>query len=85
MKYAKNYIESIHKYSSNYETEISEFETCGCFYCCQTFNSNEIEEWIEDKMERTAICPKCGIDSVLSGKHPISDSNFLEQMNIYWF
>jgi len=26
------------------------------------------------------LCPKCGIDAVLSSKHPIEDNNFLDEM-----
>lgn len=42
-------------------------------------------DWIEDKDDSTALCPKCGIDSVLSDEHPIKDYDFLKQMNSYWF
>ncbi len=85
MKYTKEYIESVHQYSSNHQKELNEYNLCGCFYCCQTYPTNEIKEWIEDQNDNTAICPKCGIDSVLSEKHPISDSEFMDQMNTYWF
>ena len=37
---------------------------CGCFYCLEIFNPKELEEW-EGKKEDTAICPRCGIDSVI--------------------
>lgn len=37
---------------------------CGCFYCLAIFQGNEIAQWIDDG--KTALCPKCGIDSVLS-------------------
>jgi len=44
-------------------------EVCGCFYCLERFTPNEIEEWIDDengeKALATALCPKCGMDSVL--------------------
>ena len=39
---------------------------CGCFNYCQTFKTIEIDIWIEDKNDKTAICPKCGINSALS-------------------
>lgn len=37
---------------------------CGCFYCLAIFPGVEITQWIDEGT--TAICPKCGIDSVLS-------------------
>ncbi len=42
-----------------------ENEYCSCFYCLSIFKSSEIIEWIDN--EYTAICPKCGIDSVIPG------------------
>lgn len=41
---------------------------CGCFYCLRIFSSSEIEEWcpeLDDGEKVTAICPYCGIDSVI--------------------
>jgi hypothetical protein len=35
----------------------------GCYCCCSQFNTSDIKEWV-DRGE-TAICPKCGIDSVI--------------------
>ena len=60
---------------------------CGCFYCERNFKPTEIEEWIDKNIQtgETAICPKCGIDSVLSSKFPIGDKLFLSEMNLLWF
>lgn len=38
----------------------------GCFCCGKIFDSSEIDEWVPDRGGDTAICPYCGIDSVLS-------------------
>jgi len=84
-KYDNNYLELAHNSSSPHKTEITATDLCGCFYCKQTFLPNEIEEWIEENIGETAICPKCGIDSVLSSKFPITDKLFLNKMNKYWF
>lgn len=62
---------------------------CGCFYCLKVFSPSEIEEWcseMEEDEEVTAICPYCGIDSVI-GKNsgfPISQ-DFLKTMQQRWF
>lgn len=37
--------------------------TCGCFYCKTIFDPLEITNWCDKG--QTAICPHCGIDSVL--------------------
>ena len=38
---------------------------CGCFYCERVFHPKEICSWIEDRSGLTAVCPYCGIDSVI--------------------
>jgi hypothetical protein len=79
-----------HNHSSNHRREILISELCGCFYCKATFAPSEIEEWVdEDKSNigQTALCPKCGIDSVIGSKSefPINDKRFLKEMHKYWF
>ncbi len=39
------------------------FENCSCYYCLKTFKTAEIDEYIDD--ESTALCPYCGVDSVV--------------------
>ncbi len=60
----------------------------GCFYCLRIFSPAEIVEWVDevDRVGTTAICPHCGIDSVigsLSGD-PIT-REFLGAMHKQWF
>ena len=49
---------------------------------------SEIDEWIDepDPPGVTALCPKCGIDSVIGSAsgYPIT-SNFLWRMKLRWF
>jgi len=82
-KYDKKFLELAHQSSSMHKNEIMQSELCGCFCCEQTFKPTEIEEWVNDNT--TAICPKCGVDSVLSAKFPVNDSCFLSEMNHFWF
>ena len=79
----------VHKHSSKHRAEIEKSEICGCFYCCETFIPAEIEEWTDYNKEdvgQTALCPKCGIDSVIGSNsgYPIENS-LLQEMNKYWF
>jgi hypothetical protein len=82
-------IREAHTHSSNHRLEIEGSDTCGCFYCCSTFRPTEIAEWVDEDSNgvgQCALCPKCGIDSVigsLSG-FPI-DKTFLSEMKRYWF
>lgn len=59
---------------------------CGCFSCGEIYDPAEIVEWVEDRDGLTAICPYCGIDSVLPdcAGYPIT-KEFLERMNKKWF
>lgn len=77
-----------HQYSSWHRKGIENSETCGCFYCLAIFKPLEIQEWVDEYngIGQTALCPKCGIDSVI-GSHngfPIS-VEFLKKMKQYWF
>lgn len=74
-----------HKHSSNHKELLLKDNKCGCFYCLAIFAPSEIEEWVEDALG-TAICPYCGIDSVIgeSSGYPITKT-FLKRMELYWF
>ncbi len=64
---------------------ILESDKCGCFYCLVVFEPAEIIEWTDE--ETTALCPKCGIDSVIGNKssYPADDPAFLKAMHQHWF
>lgn len=80
-----NKLNQAHFYSSFNRKDLERDDICGCFYCLKIFNPKEIEEW-EGKREDTALCPYCGIDSIIgqSSKFPIT-KGFLEKMNQKWF
>jgi hypothetical protein len=73
-----------HKHASKHKSEILRSKTCGCFYCLENFDPSEISGWIDD--DQTAMCPRCGIDSVIgvASRYPVS-RDFLKQMRRYWF
>ena len=59
----------------------------GCFCCLEVMPSESIVEYcFERDGDRTAICARCGTDSVLgdAGDFPV-DAEFLRAMNMYWF
>jgi hypothetical protein len=73
----------LHEQSSNNRDKLKKYLLCGCFYCAETFHPSEIEEWA---VKDTAICPRCGIDSVI----PLTigatgNIQMLEEMFDYWF
>jgi hypothetical protein len=79
-----------HKFCSNHKPQLEKDSICGCFYCGKIFDPAEIEEWIIDDnpCDRlgTALCPYCGIDSVIgeSSGYPIT-AEFMSAMNKEWF
>lgn len=79
-----DYIDA-HKYSKDHKQQLLNSKLCGCFYCLSIFPPKEIDFWIEE-YSRTAVCPYCGIDSVIGDKseYPIT-KDFLKKMNEYWF
>lgn len=61
-------LKQAHKFSSNHKSELLASSICGCFYCLSIYSPLLIKEWIEDNAydsKGTAICPYCGIDSVI--------------------
>ena len=73
-----------HKHSIYHRQEIKSSRLCGCFHCVSIYQPSLIMEWTDN--ETTALCPKCGIDSVIgsASNFPITD-RFLSAMNNYWF
>ena len=78
-----------HAHSIRHRDELMRSDTCGCFYCCRNFPPQEIYDWINDgsdESDQTAICPHCGIDSVIGSDSGFPTSQeFLRTMNEHWF
>jgi len=74
-----------HTFSTSHKEKLLQDNICGCFYCLSIFSPKEIMVWLED-VGGTAICPHCGIDSVIgeSAGFPITKA-FLERMKKHWF
>jgi len=82
-------VRDAHARSSKHRAEVQGSARCGCFHCCATFAPIEIAEWVDEDQSglgQTALCPKCGIDSVLGDRSgfPVS-SDFLASMKAHWF
>jgi hypothetical protein len=73
-----------HKHCRRNRDELAGSANCGCFYCLETFPPQSIQEWTDDGA--TAMCPHCGIDSVIgSGSGFPLSQRFLQRMNDRWF
>ncbi|MEA4913432.1 MAG: cytoplasmic protein [Christensenella sp.] len=73
-----------HQLCNSNQERLKNAQVCGCFYCLRIFAPKEII-W-EDEEDHTAMCPYCGIDSVLpeSATLPITKA-FLKKMHEFWF
>ena len=85
----RNEYHSAHQYSSIHRKQILDSDICGCFYCCETFKPSSIDEWVDEDdngIGQTAMCPRCGIGSVIGDKSGVNLSKeFLKGMYQVWF
>lgn len=81
-------LQSAHTHCFRNRAEVSASTWCGCFYCRTVFPASEIAEWTDSAagIETTALCPRCGIDSVIGDRsgYEISAA-FLEEMHLRFF
>jgi len=77
-------LDAAHARSSRHRLEIEASDECACFYCRRRFLPGAITEWTDDG--ETALCPHCGIDSVLGSASGFSlRPEFISAMHYYWF
>jgi hypothetical protein len=85
----KRHLKAIHDLARAHRALVEASKTCGCFYCRKTFPASEIREWVDKAPgsggSTTALCPRCGIDSVLPGGLIKLSKAMLDEMNDYWF
>jgi len=88
--FADDALVDAHRHCTLNDEEISASSVCGCFYCLAICTAREITDWLDDRVHgidgRTALCPKCGIDSVVGSAsgYPITLA-FLSAMRQRWF
>ena len=85
-----------HRHSSHHRAEIEASAVCGCFHCVQLFPPAEIIAWTgwepgtaeeqETADAETALCPRCGSESVIGDKSGYRiDAQFLSHMHAAWY
>jgi hypothetical protein len=84
-----NWRSAAHKRCIRNRAEIEASDACGCFYCKAVFPAGEIDEWTDidnPRAEQTALCPRCGIDSVIGDKAGFRITpEFLDEMHRAYF
>lgn len=76
-----------HKRSFRNQEALSRSETAGCFHCLAVYPAHAVRQWVRERCDgKTAVCPRCGIDSVIGSAAGIPlTSEFLRAMEQYWF
>lgn len=87
------FLKEVHHYSARHRHMVDRAGTCGCVCCGAIFSSDEIDTWCDDPEEgmsatrgTTALCPRCGSDSILPDNIPGVPLNVeLPAMREYFF
>ncbi len=81
-------LKAIYSHSIRNEESILKSNLCGCFHCISILAATEFklsEMVVEKDGFKTAICPICGIDSVLGDSTVEITAEILEALNEYYF
>jgi NAD-dependent SIR2 family protein deacetylase len=57
-------VKVIHDYCNSNRRAIIRYGIYCCFYCRETYASQQVDKYVDNNT--CVLCPKCGIDSVLS-------------------
>lgn len=77
-------LQKLHAYSSHNRALVEGARQCHCFYCQATVDASEVVDYSDNG--QTAICPKCGIDSILPDSiEETLNADTIAEMNEYWF
>ena len=81
-------LKAVYSHSIRNEESIRKSNLCGCFHCISIFPVADVkssEMLFEKDGFKTAICPICGIDSVLGDVSVEISAELLEALNEYYF
>lgn len=85
-----NDIKQFAKFAFNNKKPLQSSVQCGCVYCLKIFAPEEIKHWIDAKdikrqEGQTALCPYCGVDSIIPDDNKTLTEDILKQAKEYWF
>ena len=84
MTYSKELLTAAHKGCTGNRDNINASKLVGCFYCEATYEPEAVREYVCGGKD--AVCPKCGIDSVLAQAAGYDlNAEFLRAMYERWF
>lgn len=78
--------EEIFQHTTNNDIEILNSEKCSCIFCRHTFDARSVQDWISDEKGVTAICPECGMDSLVGDASGFQiDRDTLKEINLEYY
>ena len=81
-------LKAVYSHSIRNEESILKSDFCGCFHCISIFPVADVKSsamMVEKDGCKTAICPICGIDSVIGDASVEITAELLEEMNEHYF
>ena len=82
-------LHDIHTHCTANREEVEASSRCACFYCQEVFRATEVKDYIvEPSMDyrETALCPRCGVDTVLGDAAGIPFyKELIEKMHRHYF
>jgi NAD-dependent SIR2 family protein deacetylase len=79
----KKRLDRLHRHARLNRTFMVPGKPCHCFHCLKTFMPEAISGWTDDG--NTALCPYCGIDSVLSSSADRLTDEVIRQLQSVYF
>ena len=99
MTFDEAFLDRAHRFSTRNLEDAKRSRECGCFSCLAVFSGSEVAtsdtevpdyyaeiDGIDRTDDQTAVCPRCGLDSVLPGSSdlPVASEAFLGAMRSRW-
>ena len=76
-------VSKFNKLSIRNKEELKNHKNCSCYFCLKVFKTTEVKEFTEElDGSETAICPFCGIDSLVPGE---VSKEILKSAQKFWF
>ena len=86
MKLTEEQSKFYHSHTIRNRKEIDQSEYCHCISCIKSYPSPIVKDFIKDGDGETALCPYCGIDSVIGDFCGlVINQEILTALNNRWF
>ncbi len=82
----ENFLKEAHRACGTNQATLEKSSLAGCCYCKKIFSALSVEDWIDDRNQKTALCPTCSIDAVIGDASGVEITpEFLNAMHEMWF